>query len=173
MGLGVHEDGDGLILRRDQGYLVAQAPFHNVLPLIHQDRIGILEPYLYGSFDGVVATAQKVVEYFLVHRLLAAIRHFPTLGPHVELHHIAVLGNLDAIVVGPLMVLKIFGGAGVGIAVKEGGDGPLPHLVLHVEPGLAAQSLHHGIELCARLLRVLCCCVVACLRRGCHRPCQH
>ena len=39
--------------------------------------------------------------------------------------------------------------------MKEGRHPSLAHLVLHVEPGLAAQSLHHGVQRRPRLLCVL------------------
>jgi len=48
--------------------------------------------------------------------------------------------------------------------VKEGGYAPLAHLVLHVEPGLAAQSLHHDVQRRPRLLRVLLPCIFSSLR---------
>ncbi len=136
----------------------------HVLALVEQDRIRILEPHLNRHLDGVVAPPQKVVHNVFVLRLLAAIGHFPALPAHKKLHHVAVLGHFNAVMVGPLVEFEEILGSQVGIALEERGNVPLLHLILHVEPRLPAQRLHHGVQLLPRLLRVLLRCVVGRLR---------
>ena len=50
---------------------------------------------------------------------------------------------------------------------------PLPHLVLHGQPGLPAQRLHHGVQRRARLFGILLAGIVRGLRLGGERPGQH
>jgi hypothetical protein len=107
------------------------------------------------GLDGVVAAAQGVVHLLLGERRFAFIGHLPARAPKVKLHHVAVLGVLNAVVVRPRVELPVLGSAGFGLAEVKGRHVSLPHLVLHVEPGRAAQGLHHGVQGRARLLRVL------------------
>ena len=129
MRLLVHQDGDGLVLRRDQRHLLGQMPLHHVLPLVNQDRVRILHPHLHRHLNGVVAPPQGVVHHILVQRLFAAVGHLPALPADEKLHHVAVLGHFDAVMVGPLVEFEVSLGAQVGIALEEPGNVPLP---LHV-----------------------------------------
>ena len=80
MRLFVHEDGDGLVLRRDQRYLLGQVPLGQALALVNQDRVRILHPHFHRGLNGMIAAAKVVVHGVLVHRLFAAVGHFPALG---------------------------------------------------------------------------------------------
>jgi hypothetical protein len=125
---------------------------------------GIIEPGLDDGLDGMVAAAEPVVHDNLRQRRVALVRHLPALPPDEKLHHIAVLGEFNAVAVRPLVELKVIRSAGVGVAVEKGGHLPLPHLILHGQPGLSAQGLHHGVEGSARLGGVLCASLVSGLR---------
>ena len=93
--------------RRDQRYLLGQVPLRQALALVNQDGVRILHPHLHRGLNGVVAAAQVVVHSILVHRLLAAVGHLPALPADVKLHHVAVLGDFDAVVIGPLVKFKV------------------------------------------------------------------
>ncbi len=87
--------------------------------------------------------------------------------------------EFDSVVIRPFVKLVEFRSAQVRVAVVERRDVPLSHLVLHVQPRIAAERLHHGVQRSARLLRVLHFLGVVSLlrlpgrRNGQHRHCQH
>jgi hypothetical protein len=122
-----------------------------------EDEYGfwILEPHLDGGLDRVVPAAHKVVHLFLRQRSLAFVSHLRTVAAKIKLHHVAVFGELDAVAIGPGVILPKVGRAGVGYAMVEGGQMTLAHLVFEVEPGLPAKGLNHRIEGRACLARVL------------------
>ncbi len=69
-----------------------------------------LSQTLTAVFDGVVAAAEIFVELLLGDLLFAAISHFPALIADEELHVVAVLGHIHAIMVRPAMEFENLGG---------------------------------------------------------------
>ena len=180
----VHHDGHRVVLRRNHRHLHRVAPLHHVRAFVDQNRARILQPLLQHHLNRVVAPPQIVVQRLLpgliaVHRLLAAIGHFPSLAPDIELHHVAVFGHVNAVVIGPLVILVRQRGPQVGIALVERSYVALNFLVLYIQPGLPAHCLQHRIQGLARLMRVLSRLVVGqlrsslCLRKRRRRPRRH
>jgi hypothetical protein len=130
-----------------------------------------------GSFihrlDRVVPPPQVVVHNILRQRRLPSVGHFLARPPHVKLHHVPVLGELDPVVIRPLVKLKNLRRPGVRLAVEKRRHHPLPLLILHVQPRLSAQRLHHQVQHRPRLLRVLHAGLVRRLRLRRMRPRQH
>jgi pyruvate/2-oxoglutarate dehydrogenase complex dihydrolipoamide dehydrogenase (E3) component len=89
---------------------------------------------------------QKLVDLVLWKRFLPAIGKFPTVSPDVKLHDVPMRGEFDSVVVRPFVKLVEFRGAEVGVAVVERRDVPLSHLVLHVQPRIAAKRLRYILE---------------------------
>ena len=54
--------------------------------------------------------------------------------------------QIDAVMVGPLVKLKRFVGAQVGIALIKGGTVAMPLHVIDVQPQVAAEGVDHGVK---------------------------
>jgi hypothetical protein len=72
-----------------------------------------------------------------------------------------VFGELDAVVIGPLMEFVVLGGAGIGPALEERSDVAFALLILHIEPRRTAERFDHGVESGAGLASVFLADIVA------------
>ena len=130
---------------RNQRHLVGQMALRQPLAFVDQNGPGIVEPRLDHRLNGVVAPAHIVINLILGQRRLASVGDFLAGPAHIKLHHVAMLGELDSVVVGPLVKLEVHCGSQIGASMEKRRNLAFALHVLHVQPRLAAQSLNHRV----------------------------
>src|SRR5215468_9777864 len=150
----VDRNGNRLVLRADDAYVVDLAIVHKTVSLIEKGGTGSVDPVAQHSIETVSPSQQVFSQVLGIEWLCAAIGDLVTLISRVKDDPVAMLRELGALLVRKFDEAPKRSRGTRGVAMIEPARTPFLGNILQVQICLTTKGLHHLLHQSASFLRI-------------------